>query len=165
MLQRYRDAFQEDQFRYLYRDIQCRRASALVFLSRFAEALPILLEAVGFDFEKVSDEQDVRYALGLCLERTGDLEAAKREYHRVVSLNFKSEHEERARYGLSRMYFMAGGFAQARKQLETILQESTGVSHPVPREHVYLQLSRTCRCLGDGANERRYADLARSAKR
>ena len=44
MLQRYRDAFQENRFRYLYEDIQCRTASALVFLSRFAEALPILLD-------------------------------------------------------------------------------------------------------------------------
>ena len=111
MLQRYRDAFQEEKFRYLYVDIQCRTASALVFLSRLAEALPILLEAVGFDFEKASDEQDVRYALGLCLEQTSDLEEAKRQYHRVVSSSRKSEHEERARYGLSRMYFTAGGFA------------------------------------------------------
>jgi len=50
------EAIREGQALLAEADNECRKASALVLLSRFAEALPILLEAVGFDFEEVSDE-------------------------------------------------------------------------------------------------------------
>ncbi len=42
MLDRHSEAFKEERFRYLYEDIQCRRALTLVGLSRFKEALPTL---------------------------------------------------------------------------------------------------------------------------
>jgi len=164
MLRRHHEALQEDRFRYLYEDLQSRKGLALVALSRFVEALPILREAIGFTFERAPDEQEVRYALGLCLQETGDLEGAKREYYRVIELNLKSEHEERARYALARIYCMGGGFAQARRQLETLLQDRPGPAYAVPREYVYVQLSMACHGLGDAEGERLYSDLAKSMR-
>ncbi len=164
MLQLHHDALHEDRFRYLYEDIQCRTGLALVSVARFAEALPILREAVDFTSDKAAGEQEVRYALAVCYEETSDPEAAKHEYHAVIAFNAKSDFAERARYRVARIYMMTGGLAQARKLLEAVLQASPGASPAVPRKRVYEHLSLVCRHLGDRANGKLYADLAKSAR-
>lgn len=162
MLQRHSEAFKEDRFRYLYEDIQCRRALVLVGLSRFKEALPILKEAVYFSFDEPADRQRVHFALGVCLEETNDTDAARNEFVRVAGFGLKNDLEERARYHIARFCFTARAFAQARQQLEIILRDypDGGV---VSRKYVYEQLSHTCRHLGDKSNAKRYMDLARHA--
>ncbi len=162
MLERNSEAFKEEPFRYLYEDIQCRRASALAGLSRFKEALPILREAISFSFDEVTEDQKTHFWLGICLEETNDTEAAKQEFNRVVAFGLKNDLEEQARYRVALLYFKAHGFAQARLQLEMILQDypEGGV---VSRKYVYEQLAHTCRHLGDSENERLYMDLAKRA--
>jgi len=160
MLQRHSDAFKEDRFRYLYEDIQCRRALALVGLSRFKEALPILKEAVSFSFDQATDEQQVHFALGICLEDANDTRAARQEFIRAIGFRLKNDVEERALYRLAILHFKAGALAQAKQQLETILRDFPNLSAAVPRKHVYNALSQTCRYLGDKANEKLYMDLA-----
>src|SRR5262249_33355033 len=68
MLDRHSEALKEPEHRYLYEDIQCRRALTLFGLSRFKEALPILREAVSYSFNDATDEQQVHFALGVFLE-------------------------------------------------------------------------------------------------
>jgi hypothetical protein len=46
--QRYSQSLESPHFRYLYEDIQQRRAGAFVNLDRYVEALPLLEEAVSF---------------------------------------------------------------------------------------------------------------------
>ena len=163
MLQRYGGALKEERFRYLYEDIQCRRALALVGISRFAEALPILKEAVSFSFDQATDEQQTHFKLGVCCEETKDLEAAKREYLIAVGLNIKNDIEEQARWRLARLFYSDGALAQARKQLEVILQEVPDQNAVIPRKWVYQQLSMVSRYLGDKANAKIYMDLAKAA--
>jgi tetratricopeptide (TPR) repeat protein len=160
MLQRYSNIFKEDRFRYLYEDIQCRRALALVGLSRFKEALPILGEAVSFSFDQAMDEQQVHFALGVCLEDANDTEAAKQEFIRVLGFGLKNDVEERTLWRLGILHYKAGALAQAQQQLETILRDFPGQSSSVPRKQVYEALSQTYRYLGDKANEKLYMDLA-----
>ena len=179
MLQLHHDALHEDRFRYLYEDIQCRTGLALVSVARFAEALPILREAVDFTSDKAAGEQEVRYALAVCYEETSDPEAAKHEYHAVIAFNAKSDFAERARYRVARIYMMTGGLAQARKLLDEVGlaermehypvqlsggEQQPGASPAVPRKRVYEHLSLVCRHLGDRANGKLYADLAKSAR-
>jgi pentatricopeptide repeat protein len=163
MLDQYSEAFKDPEHRYLYEDIQCRRASTLVLLSRFKEALPILKEALSFSFDEATDEQRVHFDLGICLEETTETEAAKQEYFRAIGFGFKNDIEERALYRLAVLYFKAGALAQAKQQLETILRDFPGQSSAVPRKYVYEQLSHTFRHLGDKANEKVYTELARRA--
>jgi tetratricopeptide (TPR) repeat protein len=163
ILQRHGEALKEDCFRYLYEDIQRRRAFALIAVSRFTEALPILKDAASFRFDEATYEQQIHFGLALCFEETNDFEAAKREFLRVVAFNLKNDLEEQARYRLSRLYVRAHGFAQARKQLETIIQEFSAENNVVPRKYIYEQLSKVCACLGDKANETLYMALAKTA--
>lgn len=163
MLDRHSEAFNEPEHRYLYEDIQCRRALTLFGLSRSKEALPILREAVSFSFNQATDEQQVHFALGVCLEDANETEAAKQEFIRVVSCGLKNDVEERALYRLAILHYKTGALAQAKQQLETILRDFPSQSPAVPRKQVYEGLSRTYRYLGDKASEKLYMDLARKS--
>lgn len=160
MLDRHDQLLHEDRFRYLYEDIQCRRVWALTHLSRFTEALPIARESVSYTFEDVVNEQRMRYAHAICLDETGDTESAAAEYFHTIGFNVRDSFEEQARYRLARLLMRTGAFAQARKQLELILEESAGRAPFVPRTYVYEHLSVVSRGLGDEASCTRYRQLA-----
>jgi tetratricopeptide (TPR) repeat protein len=160
MLRGYGEVLKEDRLRYLYEEIQTRSALALADSSRFAEALPILKEAVSFSFEEFTSEQRVHFMLGVCQEAALELDAAKREYLVVVRYNLKNDIEEQARYRLSRFYYSDGALAQARKHLEVILEEFPDEKAVVPRKWIYQQLSAVCRYLGDKPNEKLYMELS-----
>jgi len=163
MLDRHSEAFKEPEHRYLYEDIQCRRALTLFGLSRFKEALPILREAISFSFNEATAEQQVHFALGVCLEDANDAHAAKEEFIRVVGFGLKNDVEEESRYRLAILHYKAGALAQAKQQLEMILQDFPNQSSAVPRKQVYEALSQTCHYLGDKANAKLYMDLAKGA--
>lgn len=161
MLERHRDALQEDRFRYLYEDIQSRRAEALVWLSRFKEALPILREAVHFTYDEAWIEQRIWRYLGMCLEDAGDLEEARRAYERVVTFGLRNDFEEKVLWRLSVIHWNKGALAQAKEHLERILRDFPEPTGAVPRKQVYDLLGRCFHFLGDQANEKVYADLAK----
>jgi len=163
MLDRHSGAFKEERFRYLYEDIQCRRALTLFGLSRFREALPILQEAISFSFSQVTDEQQIHFALGVCLEEAKDAKAARQEFIRVVSFGLRNDIEERSLYRLAILHYKAGALAQARQQLETILRDFPNQSAAVSRKQVYEALAQTSHYLNDKANEKLYMDLAKRA--
>jgi tetratricopeptide (TPR) repeat protein len=160
LLVRHDKEFEKPEFRYLYEDIQCRRALVLFSLSRFKEALPILREVILFSFEKPEDEQETRFALAVCLDETGETEGAKQEYIRVVSMAIKNSIGEEALFRLAVLYYKRGAFAQAKHHLEVILRDFADVLPAVLRKVVYQTLSQTFRPLGDRASEQRYAELA-----
>ena len=160
MLQRNSEVFKEERFRYLYEDIQCRRALTLVGLSRFKEALPVLREAVSFSCNQAVDEQAVRFALGVCLEDANDVEGAKQEFIRVVGFGFKNDVEEQSLYRLAIIHYKSGALAQAKQQLETILRDFPKQNPAVPRKQIYEGLAQTYRYLGDKPQEKFYLDLA-----
>jgi len=163
MLHRHSEAFKDPEYRYLYEDIQCRRALALFGLSRYREALPILREAVSFSFNQATDEQEVHFALGVCLEDANDTEAAEQEFIQVVGFGLKNDIDERALWRLGILYYKAGALAQAKQQLETILRDFPSQGTAVSREQVYEALSQTYRYLGDEANAKLYMGLARKS--
>ncbi len=165
MLQRHGDLLRQGDFRYLYERIQVRRALTLYELAEYTKALPIFKEAICFLFDGPDDEQSFRFALAVCLEQTGDSESAKAEYIRVIEFGFKNDDEERARYRLSRLYSLAGGFAQALQQLETIVRDHPNGDFVVAPRDVYEGLSRTKRQLGDIVKAEHYMDLARKSGR
>lgn len=163
MLNRHSEAFKEPEHRYLYEDIQSRRAVVLFGLSRYKEALPILREAVSFSFDKAENAQKMHFYLGVCLEDAHETQAAKQQFVLVVGYGLKNDIEEQALYRLAILYYNAGAFAQARQQLEAILQKYPNPSAAVPRKYVYQTLSQTCRHLGDQANAKLYMDLAQKS--
>jgi tetratricopeptide (TPR) repeat protein len=163
MLDRHREAFKTPEHRYLFEDIQCRRALTLFGLSRFKDALPILREVVTFPFDELGDEQQIHFALGVCLDDSDDPEAAKQELIRVVGFGIKNDLEEQALYRLAILHYKSGALAQAKQQLETILRDFPNPSSSVSRRQVYQGLSQVFRDLGDKASEKLYADMAKKA--
>jgi tetratricopeptide (TPR) repeat protein len=161
MLQRYSETFKEARFRYLYEDIQCRQALALVGLGRFAEAIPILKEATSFAFNSAVDAQQAHFALGICYDKAKAADSAKEEFLRVINFGLRNDLEERARYSLAIICFNAGAFAQAKQQLEMILQSHPDEPPAVSRKYVYEQLAHIYRHLGDKTNAKLWMDLAR----
>lgn len=163
MLDRNREALKEPEHRYLYEDIQCRRALTLFSLSRFKEAMPILRETASFCFDQPTDEQQVHFSLGICLEDANDTEGARQQFIRVVTLGLRNDTEERALWRLAVLQYKAGALAQAKQQLETIVREFPTEKSVIPRKQVYEALSQTYHYLGDKANEKFYADRAKGA--
>lgn len=164
MLDRHAADFKRPDHRYLYEDIQCRRASVFVILSRFKEALPLLREAASFSFSDPGTEQRVHFELGICLQDSNETEAAKQEFLKVVRFGLRSEFEEQALYFLGRIYYLNGALAQAKHQLETILRDFPGESTTIPRKVIYQSLSRISGYLNDHPNEKLYADLAKRSE-
>jgi hypothetical protein len=105
----------------------------------------------------------MRFALGVCCEDAGEAEAAKQAYFRVAGFDLKNDLEERARYRLARLFVVSHGIAQARKQLEVIVQGYADRDPVVPRAYVYQPLSHVCAHLDDDMNAKRYSDLAKQA--
>ncbi len=165
ILLRHGAALQEPRFRYLYEDIQSRRATALLVLDRFKEAQPILREAISFSFDDPAEEQRKHYWLGVCLEDAKESESARSEYLRVIGFNLKDDLEESARYRLAMICYLARGFAQARLQLETIIRDHPDGNFFVEPEYVYQGLSQVCRELGDAANAKHYMHLAAGSRK
>jgi tetratricopeptide (TPR) repeat protein len=158
-LDRNHDLLKDSEYRYLYEEIQCRRALTLIGLSRYKDALPLLKEAVGFSFDQPLAEQQVRFALGVCLEDANDTEAAKREFIHVVAFGLKNDVEEKTLWRLGILFYKAGALAQAKQHLETMLRDFPSGS-AIPRKKVYKALSQTYHYLGDKANEKLYQGLA-----
>jgi hypothetical protein len=67
----------------------------------------------------------------------------------VVGFGLKNEFEKRARYRLAIICFNARAFAQAKQQLEMILQNRLDSTSVVPLRYVDEQLAHTYRHLGD----------------
>jgi tetratricopeptide (TPR) repeat protein len=161
MLQRHRELLERPWLRFLYEEIQWRRAVALVELRRFGEALPILQEAVSFDLEDVEHEQRVWVALGDCLYDAKDFESAREAFIRAIDFGLKNAIEEVARYDFAQVCVKTRGFAQARQQLETILRDFPTENSFLPRKYVYVLLSRACSGLGDRQAAESYTELAK----
>jgi tetratricopeptide (TPR) repeat protein len=160
LLVRHRAALDLPEYRYLYEDTQCRRGLLLFGLDRFKEALPILQEVVLFPFDRRESKHEIHFALGTCLDETGDIEAAKQEYIRAVAMGVKNSYGEEALYRLGMLYYKIGALAQARHHLEAILRDFSDVAPTLPRSDIYKKLSNLSRHLGDQEGEKRYAALA-----
>ena len=150
------------ELRYLYEDIQERRAFALVGVDRHAEALPILKEAVSFTTDR-ADPQLVHFYLGVCYSSASEPNLAKEELLRAIGLGLSDQFEASARYRLAMLYFMSRAFAQAKLHLEAALALQEGVTDVELRRFIYQGLSRTCHYLGEFQEEQKYLSLAKSS--
>jgi tetratricopeptide (TPR) repeat protein len=164
-LEEYVGLLQTPDYRDFYEDVQQRRALCLTHLHRYGEALPILKEASSsFTTLKAEDQQEVHLNLGICYAELQEDRLAKEEFLRAIGSGLNNGVEARARYNLGVVSFREGGFAQAKHQLEWLLQNYPQEEIPnVPRKYVYLQLSRTYHYLGDKENAKRYKKLAESS--
>jgi len=160
ILQEYVQLLSTSEYRDLYEDIQQRRAFALANLDRYAESLSVLREATSFRTLTAEDHQQIHLYLGICYGELRESALAKDELLRAIDFGLKNDVEAQARYRAGILYFSAGAFAQAKYQLQTILEDRQGDIPNLPRGYIYEQLSRTCHYLGEEENARRYMKMA-----
>jgi tetratricopeptide (TPR) repeat protein len=161
LLGQYADLLQTADYRDSYEDIQQRRAFSMVHLRRYEDALPILKEASSsFSTLTGEDQQEIHLYLGTCYAELQEDRLAKEEFLRTIDFALKNSVEAQARYNLGVVAFLDGAFAQARHQLESILETYPGEIPNVSRKDVYFQLSRTYHYLGDKENATHYKKLA-----
>jgi tetratricopeptide (TPR) repeat protein len=160
VLAEYVDYLNAPDNRDFYEDIQRRRALCLIHVRRYGEALPILEEASAFRTLKPEDQQQIHLYLGVCYAELREDRLAKEELLRALEFGLKNGFEAEARFRVAVLYFLDGGFAQAKYQLESILQVYPQEIPRVPRKFVYQQLSRVYHYLGEKENADRYKKLA-----
>jgi tetratricopeptide (TPR) repeat protein len=156
ILREYVPLLARPEYRNLYEDTQQRRGIALVNLGKYAEALPVLEEATSFTTLGTEGEQETRLYLGISYNGLHEEGRAKKEFLRVIALNVKNSVEAQAHYRVGILYFTEGAFAQAKQQLEMILQTYQGDIPNLPLKYVYEQLSRACHYLGEERNAKEY---------
>jgi len=162
MLKEYDELLRTSEYRDFYEETQCRRAFSLTHLKKYREAISAVSEAGPFRALKAEIEQETHLYLGTCYTELGERQPAKQEFLRAVGFNLKNDTDAQARYHLGVLYFLDSGFAQARHQLEAILENYPQEIPNVPRKDIYLQLSRVYHYLGEKENAKRYAKLAES---
>jgi len=152
----------QDKYRFLWEDIQQRRAFALVDLGRPADALPLLEQAISYKCDEQKDEQLIHVYLGTCYYQLGQYERAKEQFRHAIALGRNNRLEFEARYRLAVVHWGEGALAQAKFHLEHIVGVLGSPNEPeIPRKKVYELLSKTCRYLGESANALLYSELAR----
>lgn len=152
---------QDISLRYLYEDIQQRRAFALVNRGRFVNALPILQECVSFSFDKQKDKQLVLLYLGTCHYELGQYALAKDRLEELIRYGLNNKLETEACYRLAAVHFREGALAQAKLRLEEVVCSFQTAAEPaISRRDVYELLSKTCKFLGEVENANHYSKLA-----
>jgi hypothetical protein len=99
----------------------------------------------------------------VCYAELHEEDAAKEELLRAIRFGLKNDAEVEPRYRVGVLYFVDGGFAQAKRQLESILETHLEGTKATPSKLIYYQLSRVCHYLGEKENARRYTKLAQDS--
>ena len=142
--------------RYLYEEHTYRKALLLVELARYAEAAPLLEEALGFDLPP-AEKGDTCHRLAVCLYHQGEGERAKELFEKALALGGKDCHPMRSRFSLGVIHLNAGAYARALQEFETVLPQADEAK--IPRKTVYKWLAASCRGLGLEDDARKYEVL------
>ena len=159
LLKDFRDLLSDPEYRDFYEDIKQRLGICLAHLREYRDASDILTIAKEFKNIQPGDLQRIHLYLGICYAQLGEPQLAKQEFLNVLAFRFGNGVEAQAHYNLGVLYFLDGGFAQAKRQLESVFEVSEGEVSVDLRKDVYRQLSRVYKYLGDDENMKRYARL------
>jgi tetratricopeptide (TPR) repeat protein len=154
-----RQKLNQPELRFMYEDIQQRRAFLSVTLRQFQEAIPLLREIVSFDLDK-EVRSDALASLGLCYLEVQQWDSAKDYFLQARALGVTKEQEKTFHFYLGIAYFYKEAFDEAKREFE-ICEKHAG-EYQLPTLDVYTWLSCVSRRLGDTAEAERYARLARA---
>jgi tetratricopeptide (TPR) repeat protein len=144
--------------RFMYEDIQQRRAFLSVTLSRFQDAVPILEEILAFDLDR-SLRSTALASLGLCYLELKNYKAARDKFLDAIGLGLTAEWEGRAHFYLGIAYFYTDMVGEAKEEFK--MCEHLAVTHQLPILDVYAWLSITCKRLGETSEAARYDTLGK----
>lgn len=158
VVSRYAQRLTRAELRFMYEDIQQRRAFLSVTLSQFQDAIPLLREIVSFDLEKELRSEALG-SLARCYLEMREWELAKDYFLQANAMGVTKEHEKTFHFYLGIAYFYTEAFIEAKREFEICEQRAD--EYQLPILDVYDWLSAVSKRLGETAASERYARLAR----
>lgn len=144
--------------RYLYEEIQLRRALLLVHLQCFKDAIQLLHEALSFEVTE-EDRSRIYCHLGLSYQHVEEPNQAKECFLEAQKIGVASDWEAQFHYNLGIVYYRLGSLDDSKR--EFLLCEQKATQDKPLLNSVYEWLSKVYSHIGDGAKAREYAGLAR----
>lgn len=158
LLLNYPHKLKQPELRYMYEDIQQRRAFLSVTLGQFRSAVPLFNEILCFDLEH-NVRSDALASLGRCYLEAGEWMPAKSFLLEAQTLGLTDDRERQFHFFLGIAYFYTGALAEAKREFK-ICEERVAEYH-LPISDLYDWLSKICEQLGEKAESERYVRLAR----
>ncbi len=149
--------FKRPEMRFMYEDIQQRRAFLSVTLSRFENAIPLLREALSFDLDKELRSNTIA-SLGLCFLELKEYEHSRDQFLEAVALGLTREWGGKAHFYLGIAYFYTDMVGEAKR--EFLLCEQLAAIHQLPIVDIYGWLSSICKRLGEASESERFARMS-----
>jgi len=155
---RHSQQLKRPELRFMYEDIQQRRAFLSVTLSRFRDAIPLLKESLSFDLDNEL-RSGALASLGLCYLELKDYENSRDQFLGAIALGLTREWEGMAHFYLGIAYFYTDMIREAKR--EFLLCERLAAIHQLPIVDVYGWLSSICKRLGEASESQRYARMGK----
>ncbi len=159
LLLQYASNFNRSDLRFMYEDLQQRRAFLCVTLRRFKDAIPLLREILSFNLEK-ENRSEALAKLGLCYLELKDWPAARDYLLQARATGVTKNAGKTFHFYLGIAYFYTDSPQEAKEEFH--ICESRALEYELPLLDVYHWLASTCKLLGEVAESQRYARLARS---
>jgi len=146
------------ELRFMYEDIQQRRAFLSVTLCQFQDAVRLLQEILSFDLQ-ADVRSDALASLALCYLELQEWELAKNSLLQARAIGVTKEREKTFHLYLGIAYFYTESLTEAKREFE--ICEEHAIEYQLPTVDVYAWLSSVFKRLGEMAESERYAQLAR----
>jgi tetratricopeptide (TPR) repeat protein len=157
-LSKHTQRLNQPELRFMYEDIQKRRAFLSVTLRQFQNAIPLLREILSFDLEK-NVRSDALASLGHCYLELREWELAKDYFLQAKAIGVTKEREKTFHFYLGIAYFYTEALAEAKREFE--ICEAHAGEYQLPTFDLYGWLSSVSKRLGEAVESERYARLAR----
>lgn len=153
LLSRYASRLAEPECKFIYQDIQLRRAFELSKLSKFREAISIFQACLAFDLTPQL-RSGALANLGICYSQIKDRDAAKRYLVQASQSGLSEEWAPEVHFHLGLTYANL-------ERLEDSKREFLICEQLCPDPVVYAWLARICELLGQDSEAVQYARLAK----
>ena len=154
VLSRYGPRLNHPELRFIYEDVQQRRAFLSLTLRQFQDAVPLFREILSFEM-KNDVRSDALSSLGLCYLELRDWRLAKEYFLQASALGVTSEREKTFHFYLGIAYFYTEDLAAAKREFK--ICEEHASEYELPALDVYAWLSSVSKRLGEIAESERYA--------
>jgi tetratricopeptide (TPR) repeat protein len=148
----------EPKLRFMYQDIQQRRAFLSVTLSRFQDAIPLLKESLSFDLDKELQSKALA-SLALCYLKLNNYDLAKDYFLEAIAVGLTTEWEGIAHFYLGIAYYHTEMVQEAKR--EFLLCEQLATVHNLPIVDIHGWLAVICKRLGETSESERYTRMGR----
>jgi tetratricopeptide (TPR) repeat protein len=157
-LSRHSQQLKQSELRFMYEDIQQRRAFLSVTLGRFQEAIPLLGEILSFDLDGQLRSEALA-SLGLCHSELKNYKLARDYFLEAITLGLTKEWQGRAHFHLGIACFYTDMIREAKR--EFLLCEKAATVYELPLLDIYAWLSTISKHLGEISESERYAKMAK----